>query len=121
MIINSIEIENLRNHIHSTIELSPQMNIFCGANGAGKTTILEAISYAGISKSFLPASDFLILNNTQNYFLITAKCTNDIGNNYQITLKYTKEQKSRLILLLVIIFSQRYNWNNPCCHFKSGF
>jgi len=96
MIINSIEIENLRNHIQSVIEFSPQMNIICGPNGAGKTTILEAISYAGISKSFLPASDSLILNNNQNYFLITAKCTNDIGNNYRITIKYTKGQKKQI-------------------------
>lgn len=96
MIINSIEIINLRNHLHSKIELSPEMNIFCGANGAGKTTILEAIYYAGITKSFLAGYDSTILNNNQNHFLIAAKCTNDIGNNYSITINYTKDRKKQI-------------------------
>lgn len=46
MIINSIEIKNFRNIENQLIELSNSKNVIYGNNGAGKTSVLEAIFFA---------------------------------------------------------------------------
>ena len=46
MIIHKIKLENFKSYKNSEIELNPGISIIIGENGAGKSTILEAISYA---------------------------------------------------------------------------
>ena len=52
MQIKEIEIHNFRGIRRQTIELSPNINVFVGVNGAGKSTVLDAIA---ISLSWLVA------------------------------------------------------------------
>lgn len=52
MQIKEIEIHNFRGIKKQTIELSPNINVFVGVNGAGKSTVLDAIA---ISLSWLVA------------------------------------------------------------------
>jgi predicted ATP-binding protein involved in virulence len=44
MKIKKIEIENFRGIREMTLELHPRLNVFAGKNGAGKSTVLEAIA-----------------------------------------------------------------------------
>jgi len=46
MIINKIILKNFKSHKDSTINLDNGISLIIGSNGAGKSTILEAISYA---------------------------------------------------------------------------
>jgi len=48
--IRKIELENFRSFKKQTIELLPNINVFVGVNGAGKSTVLDAIA---ISLSWL--------------------------------------------------------------------
>lgn len=50
MQIKKIELENFRSFKKQTIELLPNINVFVGVNGAGKSTVLDAIA---ISLSWL--------------------------------------------------------------------
>ena len=50
MVLKSIEIKNFRNHIHTKLEFSENLNLFVGGNAQGKTSILEAISYLCLTK-----------------------------------------------------------------------
>lgn len=43
MILNKIRLINFRNHRDSTFEFSPGKNVLLGANGSGKSSVLEAI------------------------------------------------------------------------------
>lgn len=52
MRLNRLTIKNLRNISHADIALSPTLNFFYGQNGAGKTTVLEAVYLLVRSKSF---------------------------------------------------------------------
>jgi DNA replication and repair protein RecF len=52
MSIKRLSIKNLRNIQQVDFEAHPQLNLFYGANGAGKTSILEAINLAGLGRSF---------------------------------------------------------------------
>jgi DNA replication and repair protein RecF len=71
MILRSIEIKNFRNHIHTKIEFSDNLNLFVGGNAQGKTSILEAISYLCLTRSFNANSDSYVLNFNSNFFEVT--------------------------------------------------
>jgi DNA replication and repair protein RecF len=51
-IIHSLQIRQFRNLIDVELTTSPQFNLFHGQNGAGKTSLLEAIYYLGLGRSF---------------------------------------------------------------------
>ena len=46
MIFNKLRLKNFKSHENTVINLEPCVNLIIGENGAGKTTILEAISFA---------------------------------------------------------------------------
>ena len=46
MIINAIRLHNFKSHADTSVEFGPGINVIIGENGAGKTSILEAISFA---------------------------------------------------------------------------
>ncbi|MCL2115216.1 MAG: AAA family ATPase [Methanobrevibacter sp.] len=45
MIFNKLRLKNFKSHENTVINLEPCVNLIIGENGAGKTTILEAISF----------------------------------------------------------------------------
>jgi len=57
MSLAELRIENLRCIESATLEFSPQLNLIAGENGAGKTSILEAIFLLGRGRSFRTRSN----------------------------------------------------------------
>lgn len=89
MIIKNIEIENLRCHRQRFFEFDNSINIIYGANGIGKTTILEAISIASISKSFLPVTDSLLVRNGADSYKISLNAINYLNLDYSLLIEYS--------------------------------
>lgn len=52
MPIDSLQIQHFRNITAAQLQLHPRINLFFGENGAGKTSVLEAISMLGRGRSF---------------------------------------------------------------------
>jgi DNA replication and repair protein RecF len=52
MILSYLQIENLRNLRSACFNLHPHLNVIVGANGSGKTSVLEAIYLLGSGHSF---------------------------------------------------------------------
>ncbi len=52
MYLKQLSVHGLRNLIHSQLNLSPGANLLYGANGSGKTSVLEAIYLLGRGRSF---------------------------------------------------------------------
>lgn len=52
MTISQLFIENFRNISNATIAPEAGLNLLFGANGSGKTSILEAIHFLGVGRSF---------------------------------------------------------------------
>src|SRR6476620_5986191 len=52
MSLAELRIENLRCIESAVLEFSPELNLIAGENGAGKTSILEAIFVLGRGRSF---------------------------------------------------------------------
>lgn len=51
MLLTHLRLVNIRNHRHTDVEASPRLNVFVGANGQGKSTILEAAELAATGRS----------------------------------------------------------------------
>lgn len=43
--INSLTIDNFRGIHHLNVQFGKRMNLFAGENGAGKSTVLQALRY----------------------------------------------------------------------------
>ncbi len=52
MAIDKLTVSDVRNLENISIQPSPEINVFCGLNGSGKTSILEAIHLLGLARSF---------------------------------------------------------------------
>ena len=73
MTLSFLEIQNLRNLSAVKIELSPQFNLFYGANGSGKTSLLESIHYLFLARSFRTRFNKRLVNYQSNSFSIFGK------------------------------------------------
>jgi len=65
MSLRHIEVAALRNLSAVTISPSPQINILFGANGSGKTSLLEAIHLLGLARSFRAQSVQTLIQHGQ--------------------------------------------------------
>jgi len=59
MQILQVELENIKSYERASVEFAPGVNAIVGHNGAGKSTILEAIGFALFDSIPYKASDFL--------------------------------------------------------------
>lgn len=66
MLLNQINLINFRNFKNLTIDFGPDVNVFYGANGIGKTSFLEAIYYAILGKSFRSSDSDNLINYEAN-------------------------------------------------------
>ncbi len=73
MRINSIKINNLRNIRRADIEASKHLNCLYGDNGAGKTTVLEAMLILAKGRSFRTGQVGALIGPEADQFLITAE------------------------------------------------
>lgn len=96
MKIKKLQIRNIRNHQSTEMELLHSVNIFWGLNGAGKTSILEAVAIAGLSKSFLPINDSTIINREASDYSISLSAVNDLSLPYLVKVKYSKGGKKEI-------------------------
>lgn len=70
LILQSLSLVNFRNYEEATLEFSPEVNCLVGDNGAGKTTILDAIYYLSFCKSYFNAIDSQNIRYDEGFFLI---------------------------------------------------
>ena len=86
MKINFLTLVNVRNHARSSFEL-PDEVLFTGANGSGKTTVLEAIYLLLAAKGFRKQPISNIISFNQSFMCIEAE-TEENDLKREIKLKY---------------------------------
>lgn len=52
MAVSRLAVSNFRNIVAADLQLAPAVNLFCGENGSGKTSLLEAVHMLGTGRSF---------------------------------------------------------------------
>lgn len=68
--LQSLNIQGLRNISSAEFPQLSRFNVFYGANGAGKTTILEAIHLLGLGRSFRGAKHKPLINYDKDEFVV---------------------------------------------------
>lgn len=68
MSLINLSINNLRNLREIKIPLTPKFNLFYGINGSGKTSILEAIYFLGLGRSFRNRLNNRLINYDDDHF-----------------------------------------------------
>ncbi len=80
MYIKEIKLDNFRNYDKLNIKLYPNINIFYGNNGAGKTNILESIYISAITKSYRTYKDLESVSFNSDYSHISVDYVDNIDN-----------------------------------------
>jgi DNA replication and repair protein RecF len=70
MYLKQLTISNFKNYEETTLECSSKLNCFTGANGAGKTNILDAVYYLSYCKSGFNATDQQNIRHDNDFFAI---------------------------------------------------
>src|SRR6476659_4502672 len=65
MSLGELRIDNLRCIESAALDFSPELNLIAGENGAGKTSILEAIFLLGRGRSFRTRSTERLIRHQQ--------------------------------------------------------
>ena len=87
MIVKKIELTNFRNFKNVSFEFNNKLNFIYGDNGSGKTSIVEAIYFLSLTRSFRTNNQTTLINDESEYFQIKAEICSDISsNNMLITL-----------------------------------
>jgi len=86
VIIRSVLLEHIRNHTNSELECAPDVNILTGINGSGKTSVLEAISFCALAKSFVPVPDTAVIRHGEAASTSSVHAMRDLGVPYSVTV-----------------------------------
>ena len=96
MNLKEIKLKNFRNYKDICLGLNPNINIFIGDNGTGKTNILEAIYVLSLTKTIRYGTDEnLIKYGESNLFVEGIVSHDDYDKNYKLCLD--KESKKVFI------------------------
>jgi DNA replication and repair protein RecF len=69
-VLQSLQLANFRNLIQVETEFNRRFNVFYGDNGSGKTSLLEAIYYLGLARSFRTRLQPRLINHQAHAFSI---------------------------------------------------
>ena len=75
MILKRLDILNYRNLTEAHLEPSAKLNAFVGANGAGKTNVLDVLHYLAYTRSALTPVDAQVIRHGQDFALLEALLT----------------------------------------------
>ena len=92
MYLKKLILNNFKNYELVEIEFSSKINCFVGANGVGKTNILDAIHYLSLTKSFFNSIDSVSIRHGEEYFMIQGEMNRN-GDEDQIYCAFQKQKQ----------------------------
>jgi len=87
MWVKSLNINNLRNISSIKLDLNPYLNCFIGDNGAGKTSILEALSVLSKGRSFRSGQISSLIGPASKSFQLVSKIESQVGDPHQLGME----------------------------------
>lgn len=86
MLIRQVRLQNIKSYTDQTVEFHEGVNFISGINGAGKSTIIEAIGYALFDCNPYPNIKDLIHYGAKSGIITVNFCAND-DRDYQVVRK----------------------------------
>lgn len=88
MFIQSLSLTNFRNIAKADLHLTKNLNIFYGNNAQGKTSLVEAVSFLSMLKSFREEDDKILIHYDSDFAKIKATfVTNKILHDVEVVLE----------------------------------
>ncbi|PIU44394.1 MAG: DNA replication and repair protein RecF [Ignavibacteriales bacterium CG07_land_8_20_14_0_80_59_12] len=97
MILQSLVLKNFRNHRSTALEFPAQFNAFIGDNGQGKTSILEAIAYLCLTKSFTAQNDITVVTLGEEEFHVAGEFRSDLGAPSSVEIRYRRAEGKKTL------------------------
>lgn len=97
MYLTHLQVRGYRNYQDAQLELHPSINIFLGANGQGKTNLLEAIYYLAMGRTFRGNKESELLGWGADYFRLSATYRIEESNRArQLEIYYDPQKRKRI-------------------------
>ncbi|OWT32832.1 hypothetical protein BGI41_05565 [Methanobrevibacter sp. 87.7] len=99
MIFDSLHLKNFKSHADTKIDFNPGISLIVGENGAGKSTILEAISFALFKQHNSKTIKDLVRNSKGNASAtmnVSLEFTSN-GNHYKVERSHTKSSSKAVL------------------------
>lgn len=95
MIFKSIKATNFKGYHQIGVTFHPSINCIVGANGAGKTNLMDALYYSCFLKSYFTSSDQFVLKEAAQFFRLESKI--DVNDkSHEIVVKMPAGGKKTL-------------------------
>jgi len=87
MRVKSLNINNLRNIASTQIDLDPCLNCFTGDNGAGKTSVLEALAVLSKGRSFRSGQISSLIGPEGEHFQVVGSIESQSGEIHRLGME----------------------------------
>jgi DNA replication and repair protein RecF len=86
--IDSLQLKGFRNYRQLKVNFHPRLNLVVGNNAQGKTSLLEAIYYLSVTRSFRTGKDHELANREDGYFFLKGRfIKDDFKNDIQVSYR----------------------------------
>src|SRR5690625_2984136 len=98
MHITRLSIQHFRNHLEATADFAPHINIITGPNGAGKTSLIDAIHYLCMTRSFVSGSDRYVVTSGESYFMLQGHFRGEIRSEFKVGCSYSRGEGKQIFV-----------------------
>lgn len=95
MLLERVQVRNVRLYTSAVLPCKPGLNLLWGPNGSGKTTLLEAICVGAWGKAFDTPDALLVQRGAPQYWIRLEACS-DVGVPYWVEVEYSLDHGKRI-------------------------
>lgn len=88
-----LEIERFRCLSSANLEFAPTCNLITGANGSGKTSLLEAIFFLGSGRSFRSVGNDVLVQSSYEDFVIVGAVQDDFDSEVNMGINWSPSER----------------------------
>jgi DNA replication and repair protein RecF len=98
MQIKALNLQNFRNHESTKVDWLPHLNVITGPNGAGKTSLIDAIHYLCMSRSFVSNSDQYVILQGESYFMLKGDFSGTVRSEFEVACSYSRGDGKKIFV-----------------------
>lgn len=98
MILEELQVTNFRIYKSFKKKFNSKINVIYGSNGQGKTSVLEAIYYLALTKSFRTNKDIVSLKSEEEFFDLKGSFINKDKIKQQSRIYFSKKESKHAFL-----------------------